>query len=476
MTDNEKPVSKIKKLELVHGSKELANLRVPPQSVEAEQSVIGVLLMFNEAWELIDDALSVGDFYRFENAKIFAAIGVLIQAGKPADVITVFEQLSATKEEEACGGLVYLNALSQSVVSAANVRRHAEIVREKATLRELIATNERSSLQAFHLAGRSVAQILDESETQLLAIAEKGARIKQTWDNMSDSTVRLIDRVVKLSESGAKSVTGVATGFYDLDRMTAGLQAGDLVILAARPSMGKTAMALNIAENVAVDQKLPVLIFSMEMGTDQLVQRLAGSLGRVDQQNLRTGALGDDEWSRLAEAVEKLGSTPIFIDASAALSPSELRARARRKARQCGQLGLIVIDYLQLMSPSEVLGGGSNSSENRATVLGEITRGLKALAKELGCPVIALSQLNRSVESRNDKRPMMSDLRESEALEQDADTIVMLYRDEYYNKESSDAGIAEANVVKQRNGPTGTVRLGFQKAYSRFVNLGPQSL
>jgi replicative DNA helicase len=261
MTENDKSVSKIKKLELVQGSKELAQLRVPPQSVEAEQSVIGALLLQNEAWELIDDAVSVADFYRFENAKIFAAIGVLLHAGKPADVITVFEQLSTTKEQEECGGLVYLNTLSQSVVSAANVRRHAEIVREKATLRELIAANDRSSTQAFNLAGRSVAQILDESETQLLAIAEKGARIKQTWDNMSDSTVRLIDRVVKLSESGGKSVTGVATGFYDLDRMTAGLQAGDLVILAARPSMGKTAMALNIAENVAVDQKLPVLIF-----------------------------------------------------------------------------------------------------------------------------------------------------------------------------------------------------------------------
>ena len=286
---------------------------------------------------------------------------------------------------------------------------------------------------------------------------------------MDQLVVQLIDRVTELHENGAEEVTGVRTGFYDLDRMTAGLQAGDLIVLAARPSMGKTAFALNIAENVAVQEGLPVAVFSMEMGASQLALRMVGSLGRINQSNLRTGKLGDDEWGRLSEAVDKLKNANVFIDETPALNSAELRARARRQARQCGKLGLIVIDYLQLMS------GSSSSDENRATEIGEISRGLKALAKELQCPVIALSQLNRSVESRNDKRPMMSDLRESGAIEQDADVIMFIYRDDYYNKESKEPGVAEIIIAKQRNGPVGDIRLTFLKPLTRFDNLAPGS-
>ena len=287
---------------------------------------------------------------------------------------------------------------------------------------------------------------------------------------MDQLVVQLIDRVNELHENGAEEVTGVRTGFYDLDRLTAGLQAGDLIVLAARPSMGKTALALNIGEHVAVKEGLPVVVFSMEMGASQLALRMVGSLGRIDQNHLRTGALRDDEWGRLSEAVEKLGKVSLFIDESGSLTPTELRARARRQARQCGQLGLIVVDYLQLMSGSD-----GTSDENRATVLGEISRGLKSLAKELKCPVVALSQLNRSVESRTDKRPMMSDLRESGAIEQDADVIMFIYRDEYYNKDSKEPGVAEIIIAKQRNGPTDTFKLTFLKPLTKFDNLAPGS-
>jgi replicative DNA helicase len=288
---------------------------------------------------------------------------------------------------------------------------------------------------------------------------------------MTHLLVQLMDRVNELAENGAEEVTGVRTGFYDFDRLTAGLQPGDLVVLAARPSMGKTALAINIAEHVAVSEGLPVVVFSMEMGASQLALRMVGSIGRIDQQHLRTGALNNDEWSRLTEAVDKLSKASIFIDETPALNPAELRARARRQARTCGKLGLIVVDYLQLMS------GSGGSEENRATELGEISRGLKALAKELQCPVVALSQLNRSVETRNDKRPMMSDLRESGAIEQDADVIMFIYRDDYYNKENSkEPGVAEVIIAKQRNGPVGTVKLAFIKANTKFDNLAPGSV
>ncbi len=451
------------------GDDEVARLRIPPHSIEAEQSVLGGLLIDNSAWDRAGDLLTDSDFYRHEHQLIYAAIGGLINASKPADVITVFEQLQSLGKAEACGGLVYLNALAQSVPSAANLRRYAEIVRERAVLRKLVAASDEIATAAFNPQGRPVPQILDEAESKIFKIGEEGSRSRQGFISMDTLVVQLIDRVNELHENGAEEVTGVRTGFYDMDKMTAGLQPGDLIVLAARPSMGKTAFALNIAENVAVNEGLPVVVFSMEMGAAQLALRMVGSLGRIDQSHLRTGKLHDDEWGRLSEAVEKLGKAAIFIDEGSALSPSELRARARRQARQCGQLGLIVVDYLQLMS-----GSGGGSEENRATVIGEISRGLKSLAKELKCPVIALSQLNRSVETRTDKRPMMSDLRESGAIEQDADVIMFIYRDDYYNKEQSkEPGVAEIIIGKQRNGPTGTVKLAFLKPLTKFENMAP---
>ncbi len=448
---------------------EVARLRVPPHSVEAEQSVLGGLLLDNGAWDRAGDLLRAGDFYRYEHKAIYAAIGALVNASKPADVITVFEQLQSFGKAEECGGLAYLNALAQSVPSAANLRRYAEIVRERAILRKLIEASDEIATNAFNPQGRAVSQILDEAEGRIFKIGEEGSRTKQGFQSMQDLAVALIDRVTELHENGAEEVTGVRTGFIDMDRMTAGLQPGDLIVLAARPSMGKTAFALNMAEHVAVQEGLPVVVFSMEMGASQLALRMVGSLGRIDQQRLRTGALRDDEWGRLSEAVERISKTNLYIDETPALNSAELRARSRRQARQCGKLGLIVVDYLQLMS------GSSSNEENRATEIGEISRGLKALAKELQCPVLALSQLNRSVESRNDKRPMMSDLRESGAIEQDADVIMFIYRDDYYNKDSKEPGVAEIIIGKQRNGPVGMVRLTFLKPLTRFDNLAPAS-
>jgi replicative DNA helicase len=448
---------------------DVARLRVPPHSIEAEQSVLGGLLLDNSAWDRAGDLLTQTDFYRYEHKLIYKAVGELVAASKPADVITVFEQLQMHGKAEECGGVAYLNALAQSVPSAANLRRYAEIVRERAVLRKLIEASDEIATNAFNPAGRSVSQILDEAEGRVFQIGEEGQRSKQGFQSMDQLVVQLIDRVTELHENGAEDVTGVRSGFYDLDRMTAGLQPGDLIVLAARPSMGKTAFALNIAENVAVQEGLPVVVFSMEMGASQLALRMVGSLGRIDQSHLRTGRLNDDEWGRLSEAVDRLKGASVFIDETPALNPAELRARARRQARACGRLGLIVVDYLQLMS------GSSNSDENRATELGEISRGLKALAKELQCPVMALSQLNRSVETRNDKRPMMSDLRESGAIEQDADVIMFIYRDDYYDKESKKPGVAEIIVGKQRNGPVGTVELTFLKPLTRFDNLASGS-
>ncbi len=449
---------------------DVARLRIPPHSVEAEQSVLGGLLIDNMAWDRAGDAVSDSDFYRHEHREIFAAIATLINGSKPADVITVFEHLQSSGKAEACGGLTYLNSLAQSVPSAANIRRYAEIVRERAILRKLISVSDEIATNAFNPQGRAVAQILDEAEGKIFKIGEEGSRNKQGFIGVDKLTVQLIDRVTELAENGAEEVTGVRTGFIDLDRMTAGLQEGDLIILAARPSMGKTALAINIAEAVAVNEELPVLVFSMEMGASQLALRMIGSLGRIDQSGLRTGRLRDDEWTRLTEAAERLSKAHLYIDESPALNPAEVRARSRRMARQFGKLGLIVVDYLQLMS-----GTGKSDGENRATEISEISRGLKALAKELHCPVIALSQLNRSVETRTDKRPMMSDLRESGAIEQDADVIMFIYRDDYYNKDSKEPGVAEVIIGKQRNGPTGVVKLTFLKPLTKFDNLAPGS-
>lgn len=444
-----------------------ANLRIPPHSIEAESSVLGGLLLDNKAWDRVGDVLTSSDFYRYEHRLVFDAIARLVNANRPADVITVFEELQSLAKGEECGGLQYLNALAQFVPSAGNIRRYAEIVRERGILRRLVSTADEIAAAAFNTQGRAVAELLDEAEQKIFRIGEDGARMKQGFQPMEALVVKLLDDVQARSEN-PNDITGLRTGFEDLDRMTSGLQPGDLIILAARPSMGKSSLSINIAEHVALHEGLPVAVFSMEMGASQLAVRIVGSIGRIDQNHLRTGRLTDDEWPRLTEAIEKLRNVSLHIDETPGLTVSELRANARRLARQCGgKLGLIVVDYLQLMSVSS-----SMSDENRATAVGEISRGLKMLAKELQCPLIALSQLSRGVESRSDKRPMMSDLRESGALEQDADVIMFIYRDDYYNKDSKEPGVAEVIISKQRNGPTGTVRMAFLKPLTRFESLG----
>ncbi len=445
--------------------RQIAQLRVPPHSIEGESSVLGGLLLDNEAWDRVGDVVVDTDFYRHEHRLIYASIGTLINGNKPADVITEFEHLQSQGKAEEIGGLTYLNSLAQYVPSASNIRRYAEIVRDRSILRKLVSASDEIATNAFNPKGRAVSEIVDESEQKIFNIGEAGKRNKQGFQAMDTLVVNLLDRVQEMADN-PNDVTGVPTGFIDFDRMTAGLQAGDLIVLAARPSMGKTALAINIAEHVALNEGLPVAIFSMEMGAAQLAVRIVGSIGRIDQGHLRTGKLSDDEWPRLSEAIEKLRTISLHIDESAGLNSSEVRANARRLARQCGQLGLIVVDYLQLMS------GSSGDGENRATELGEISRGLKMLARELKCPVIALSQLNRSVEQRPDKRPMMSDLRESGAIEQDADIIMFIYRDEYYTKDQcKEPGVAEVIIAKQRNGPTGTVKLAFMNRFTKFENL-----
>jgi replicative DNA helicase len=446
--------------------RQIAQLRIPPHSIEGESSVLGGLLLDNTAWDRVGDVLVESDFYRYEHKLVYGAIGTLVNGNKPADVITVFEHLQSQGKAEEIGGLAYLNSLAQYVPSASNIRRYAEIVRDRSILRKLVSASDEIATNAFNPKGRAVSQIVDESEQKIFNIGEQGKRNKQGFQGMDTLVVNLLDRVQEMADN-PNDVTGVRTGFYDLDRQTAGLQAGDLIVLAARPSMGKTALAINIAENVALNEGLPVAVFSMEMGAAQLAVRIVGSIGRIDQGHLRTGKLTDEEWPRLTEAVEKLRTISLHIDESPGLNSSEVRANARRLSRQYGQLGLIVVDYLQLMS-----GSNSDGGDNRATELGEISRGLKMLARELKCPVIALSQLNRSVEQRPDKRPMMSDLRESGAIEQDADIIMFIYRDEYYTKDAcKEPGIAEVIIAKQRNGPTGTVKLAFLRNITKFESL-----
>ncbi|MDD5328544.1 MAG: replicative DNA helicase [Sulfuricella sp.] len=446
---------------------QLDALKLPPHSVEAEQSVLGGLLLDNSAWDKIADLVAEGDFYRHDHRLIYRHINKLVEHGKPADVVTVSESLDNTAKLVEAGGLAYLGALAQNTPSAANIRRYAEIVRERAVLRQLVEVGSGIAEDALNPSGRSMAQLLDEAEAKVFEIAEAGARGKQGFMEIQPLLTQVVERIDMLFQRENQSdVTGLPTGFADLDEKTSGFQPGDLIIVAGRPSMGKTAFSINIAENVAIQTGLPVAVFSMEMGGTQLVTRMLGSIGRLDQHRVRTGRLQDEDWQKLTYAVGKLNDAPIHIDESAALSVLDLRARARRLHRQCGKLGLIVIDYLQLMSGS----GKGGGAENRATEISEISRGLKALAKELEVPVIALSQLNRSLEQRPNKRPVMSDLRESGAIEQDADLILFIYRDEVYNSDSPDKGSAEIIIGKQRNGPIGTVKMTFLGEYTRFEN------
>lgn len=442
-----------------------ANLPLPPHSVEAEQSVLGGLLLENSAWDRIADVVAGEDFYRHEHRIIFRTITALINENRPADVITVQEFLERSDEIEAAGGFNYLISLAQNTPSAANIRRYAEIVRERAIMRRLAEVGTEIARNAYNPEGRDAAQLLDEAENKVFQIAESTAKSKQGFLQLPDLLQEVVERIDMLyARDNPDEVTGIATGFVDLDKKTSGLQPGDLIIVAGRPSMGKTAFSLNIAEHVAVEGKLPVAVFSMEMGGAQLVMRMLGSVGRLDQHVLKTGKLQDEHWGRLNEAVIKLSDAPMFIDETAGLTALELRARARRLARQFnGRLGLIVIDYLQLME-------SSGRTDNRAAALGEISRSLKSLAKELQVPIIALSQLSRSVEQRTDKRPMMSDLRESGAIEQDADLIMFMYRDEYYNPESQMKGLAECIIGKHRNGPVGKIHLTWMGQFTKFDN------
>ncbi len=431
----------------------------------------GGLLLDNAAWDRIADFLSQGDFYRYDHRLIFEHIGKLIAATRPADVVTVFEALGTSGKAEEVGGLAYLNALAQNTPSAANIRRYAEIVRDRAVLRRLVSVADEISADAFNPQGKEVRQLLDEAESKVFSIAEDGARGTQGFLEIGPLLTQVVERIDTLYHTANPSdVTGTPTGFVDLDRMTSGMHGGELIIVAGRPSMGKTALSMNIGEYVAVEYGLPVAVFSMEMPGTQLTMRMLGSVGRLDQHRMRTGRLTDEDWPKLTHAVQKMSEAQIFIDETGGLNPMELRSRARRLSRQCGKLGLIIVDYLQLMS------GSSSAGENRATEISEISRSLKSLAKELDVPVIALSQLNRGLEQRPNKRPVMSDLRESGAIEQDADVILFIYRDEVYNPDSPDKGTAEIIIGKQRNGPIGPVRLTFHGQYTKFDNFaGAQS-
>ena len=445
---------------------QLEALKLPPHSVEAEQSVLGGIFLDSTAWDKISDLISEQDFYRFEHRLIYRHIARLTEHAKPVDVITVAESLESNAELDKAGGLAYLGSLAQNVPSAANIRRYAEIVRERAVMRKLAEVGSEIATSAYNPAGRDADQLLDEAESRVFEIAESGERGRQGFTPLPPLLTKVVERIETLyGRDNASDVTGVASGFTDLDSMTSGLQPGELIIVAGRPSMGKTAFAINIAEHVALEGCKPVAIFSMEMGGIQLAMRMIGSVGKLNQHDLRTGRLQEDDWPRLTHALGRLNDAAIFIDETAALNSLELRSRARRLHRQNNGLGLIIIDYLQLMSSPS-----SKASENRATEISEISRSLKGLAKELQVPVMALSQLNRSLEQRPNKRPMMSDLRESGAIEQDADLILFIYRDEVYNPDSPDKGKAEIIIGKQRNGPIGKVELTFRGEYTRFDN------
>ena len=443
----------------------MAQMRIPPHSLEAEQSVLGGLLLDNAAFDKIADRIAENDFYRDEHRRIFRQIRKLLEKGKPADAVTVAESLDSAGEGDETGGLAYLGELAANTPSASNIVRYAEIVSERALLRQLVTAGDEIADSALNPVGRDPKQLLDEAEAKVFAIAEGGVRHQTGFQHINPLLTQVVERIQELHDrENPSEITGIPTGYNDLDSRTSGLQPGDLLIVAGRPSMGKTSFALNMGEHVAIEVGLPVAVFSMEMGGAQLAMRMLSSVGRLDAHRVRTGRLNDDEWARLSFALGKMHEAPLYIDETPALNPIDLRARARRLCRQCGKLGLIIIDYLQLMSSA------NGNGENRATEISEISRSLKGLAKELHVPVIALSQLNRSLEQRPNKRPVMSDLRESGAIEQDADVIMFIYRDEVYHPDTPDKGTAEIIIGKQRNGPIGTVRLAFLGEYTRFEN------
>ncbi|MBT5975451.1 MAG: replicative DNA helicase [Flavobacteriaceae bacterium] len=445
---------------------QISALKVPPHSIEAEQSILGGLLIDNKAIDRIAGQVSASDFYRNDHRIIFTHISKLIDNNDPADIVTVAESLEQNAELTKVGGVAYLGLVAENTPTASNISGYAKIVRERSIMRNLVEVGSGIVESAFSPQGKDAQQLLDESESKIFQIADAGTSEKLGFIDIKELLPKAAQRIDDLYQlDDPNGVTGVPSGYSDLDQKTAGLQPGDLIIIAGRPSMGKTSLALNIAEHVGMEVGLPVAIFSMEMGAAQLTMRLLGSVGKLDQHKMRIGQLEDEDWPKLTNALGVLNEAPIFIDEGSALNSYEVRARARRLHRQQGKLGLIVIDYIQLMSSAN-----EQSTENRATEVSEISRSLKALAKELNVPVVALSQLNRSVESRPDKRPMMSDLRESGAIEQDADVIMFIYRDEVYNPETAEKGVAEILLSKQRNGPTGTVKLTFLGQYTRFEN------
>ena len=441
-------------------------IKVPPHSIEAEQSLLGGLMLDHKSWDKVADVVSEADFYRKDHQLIFGAIANLAEDANPCDVVTVSEWLDNRSQLDEAGGLEYLASLANETPGAANARSYAKILRERSMLRSLITAGNEISGAAFASDGRTAAEIVDEAEQLVFQIAESGSRGQSGFQPLKKILPEAVDRIDVLHQSDG-DITGIPSGFSEFDKLTAGLQGGDLVIVAGRPSMGKTTFAVNIAENAAIGAKVPTAIFSMEMPSQQLAFRMISSLGRVDQTHLRTGKFPDEDWSRINTAVQLMSEAPIFIDDTPGLSPTEIRARARRLQREHG-LGLIVVDYLQLMAVP-------GNKENRATEISEISRSLKALAKELSLPVIALSQLNRSVEQRTDKRPVMSDLRESGAIEQDADLIIFIYREEVYNQDTPRKGVADISIAKQRNGPIGDFPLTFVGRYTKFENWVPDN-
>ncbi|QEL10558.1 replicative DNA helicase [Kushneria phosphatilytica] len=453
--------------EVIAYDQETAALKVPPHSLEAEQSVLGGLMLDNSAWDEISDRLISDDFYRFEHRDIFNAMGQLAEEGRPLDVVTLSESLESRDRLERIGGLAYLAELARNTPSASNIRAYADIVRERATLRKLIQAANQIAEGAFNPQGRPADELVNEAERLVFQISESRPKFGGPV-GMSQLLTKAVDRIDELFNLKGQ-MTGLSTGFRDLDDMTSGLQPSDLVIIAGRPSMGKTTFAMNLVEHAVVSSDKAVVVFSMEMPAESLMLRMVSSLGRIDQTRVRNGQLEDEDWPRLTSAVNLLKDKQLYVDDTPALSPNEMRARTRRLAREAGGIGLIMIDYLQLMQVPGM-------SENRTAEISEISRSLKGLAKEFNCPVVALSQLNRSLEQRPNKRPVMSDLRESGAIEQDADVIAFVYRDEVYNKDNPDnKGLAELIIGKHRNGPVGTVHMAFIGKYTRFEDLAPGS-
>lgn len=439
---------------------ELLADRMPPQNIEAEQAVLGAIFLEPSSLTVASEVLIPEDFYRAAHQKIFDVMLNLNDKGKAVDLVTVTEELAAAKLLEDTGGVSYLSELAASVPTAANIEYYAKIVEEKSLLRRLIRTATTIASDGYSREDE-VESLLSEAEKSILEVAQK--KKAGAFHNIKDVLVRTYDNIETIANR-VGDVTGIPTGFAELDRMTAGFQRNDLIIVGARPSVGKTAFALNIAQNVATKAQENVAIFSLEMGAEQLVMRMLCAEGNINAQNLRTGSLTDEDWGKLTMAMGSLSNSGIFIDDTPGVKIGELRSKCRRLKQEHG-LGMILIDYLQL-----ILGDG-RSGENRQQEVSEISRSLKALARELEVPVIALSQLSRGVEQRQDKRPMMSDIRESGSIEQDADIVAFLYRDDYYDKESENKDIIEIIIAKQRNGPVGTVQLAFVKEYNKFVNL-----